>query len=89
MSVTPPTTTRKAFYAGLGRYEDEIHGILTMDDDGVIWFREHGTSQLIHITPELLATQELEVRGEVGLADTQLLRDGDRVLKCSKTLVAA
>jgi hypothetical protein len=84
MTTVPDTTPpRKCFYAGL--YNGEQHGILTMDDQGAVWFREHGTSQLTLITPELYA--HLDVRGEVGLAELQRMRDGDRVLKCSKTLL--
>ena len=85
MTVAASPTPRKAFYAGL--YNGEQHGILTMDDAGAVWFRQHGTDTLTLITPDLYA--HVDVRGEVGLADMQLLRDGDRVRNCSRTLVAA
>jgi hypothetical protein len=85
MSVAIPTTPRKAFFATL--FNDEYHGILTMDDHGAVWFRDDDTDELTLITPELY--QFIGVGGEVGLANTQLLLDGDRVLRCSKTLVTA
>ena len=64
-------------------YDD--HGILTMDEHGAVWFRNSESSALTLITPEMYPF--VMPHGEIGLADTQLLRDGDRVKKCSRTLV--
>ena len=65
---------KKAFYASL--YNGEVLGILTMDEHGAVWFREHGTSALTLITPELY--EHVFVNGEVGFAEGQYLADQRR-----------
>jgi hypothetical protein len=79
--ATQTKKSNKAFYAHL--YDD--HGVLTMDEAGAVWFRHSETEALTLITPEMYPF--VMPHGEVGLADTQLLREGDRVRECSKTLV--
>ena len=79
--AAPAPKSNKAFYAHL--YDD--HGVLTMDEHGAVWFRHSETDALTLVTPEMYPF--VMPHGEVGLCDTQLLRDGDRVVKCSRTLV--
>ena len=55
------------------------------DAHGEVWFRNSETDALTLVTPEMYPF--VMPHGEVGLCDTQLLRDGDRVKKCSQTLV--
>ena len=56
-----------------------------MDEHGAILFRNSETDALTTITPAHV--NFLSVHGEIGLCDTQLIRDGDRVRTCSQTLV--
>jgi hypothetical protein len=65
---------------------DDAHGILTMDDDGAIWFRNSVTDTLTQITPAHV--NFLSVNGEVGLSEVAYLADqrrgGPARIACSR-----
>jgi hypothetical protein len=73
---------RRAFNSVL----DDAHGILTMDDDGAIWFRNSTTDALTQITPAHV--NFLSVNGEVGLSAVQYAADlrhgGPARIACSR-----
>jgi hypothetical protein len=88
MTTVAQTTPSSRVYNAL--YDDE-HGYLSMDTDGVIWFRNSVTEALTIITTaNFEAVMKL---GEVGLCETQALRDywrgGAASIACNRQMETA
>jgi hypothetical protein len=82
-SVTTPTQTRKTvvFYASL---DDQV-GVAMRTTDDVVCFRYEGTALWLTLTDA--DAPRLVLSGLRELADSQMSIDGDRVRRCSRTLV--
>jgi hypothetical protein len=88
MATIAQTTPNSRVYNAL---YDDAHGYLTMDTEGVIWFRNSATDALTIITT---ANFEAVLKlGEVGLCETQALRDywrgGPARIACSRQMEVA
>jgi hypothetical protein len=84
-TVTETTTPRKPAIAYYGWLHDQ-HGVF-LQVDGAVSFRNDETHTWQPVDLETLTTWAT-LNGRLDLADTQLLADGDRVYRCSRTLTA-
>ena len=82
-TITHTTETHKPAIAYYGWLHEE-HGIF-LQSDGVVRFCDDATARWQEVDLETLTTWAV-LNGRCDLADAQLLLDGDRVKKCSKTL---
>ena len=82
-SVTATTPTRKTvvFYASL---DDQV-GVAMRTPDDVVCFRYEGTGLWLTLTDA--DAPRLVLSGLRELADSQMITDGDKVRRCSRTLV--
>jgi|SoiMethySBSTD1v2_1073268.scaffolds.fasta_scaffold3189733_2 hypothetical protein len=82
-TVPEISTTRKtvAFYASL----DNQVGMAMCTPDDVVSFQVESTGTWTTLTNA--DSSRLQLNGRVDIADAQLLADGNKVLRCSRTLV--
>ena len=85
MATVPETSaTRKPPVAYYGWLRDD-HGVF-LQADGAVSFLDD-TTQCWHPVDLPTLTTWCVLNGRMDLADAQVLRDGDRVRTCSRTLV--
>lgn len=85
MKTLPETTAPRnpvAFYAHLGN----VSGVALRDSAGVVSFQTDSTGLWTALTNADRA--RLVLYGRCDLADTQAIKDGDKVYRCSQTLQA-
>jgi len=82
-TLADTTPTRKPAIAFYGWLHD-THGIF-LQADGVVSFRDSATETWQDVDLETL-TRWAVLNGRVDVADAQMLADGDRVYRTSRTL---
>lgn len=79
---TPPTRKPIAYYATLDRI---FSGMAICDPHDVVSFQYASTGRWITLADE--DAPRLQLHGRFDLAEAQRLLDGDKVFRCSKTLL--